>query len=432
MLEIFSKFSHTIFKKIFGGYFNESGFITYVNNIQWFTIAKFFSLALSLLTTVVIARILGPEIFGTLNYIISIVGIFSVIANLGLGSIIYKELVLRKENREEILGSAIFLNIVAGLVAMATVFVSLLYIQESREIEILIILMSLSFLTQPLTHLSFDFLKDSDGKYVTITQIITSFISSVFKIVLMYYFASIAYFIIVLILENIIAGALYIYQIVNIKKRSIRLKIKKEEVFLLFSFGLPLALFSVFSEIYARIDQIMLKHYLDIKAVGLYAAGVRLTEIWYMVPNIILGALFPALANAKHDVQEYKKRFNSLLIVLSLLAVTISITVFFTRDFLIRVVYGTEFLATSPLLGVYIFSIIGFFISLLISQDLILKNKKWALLFIPLSTALLNVVLNMYLIPLKGALGAALATVISYNIIPLLFVMVMKFKVHKL
>lgn len=210
--------------------------------------------------------------------------------------------------------------------------------------------MSLSFITQPLTLLSFDFLKDKEGKYVTITQITTLFISSLLKILSVYFFTSVTYLILILILENIITGILYVYQIKKIKKRTLSFRINKDMVISIFSMSLPLILYSTFSEIYARIDQIMLRNYIDMKAVGLYSASVRLTEIWYLVPNILLGALFPALANVKNNDKEYNKRFNILLSVLAGSALFISFTVFFLRDFLITKIYGKDFIAASPFL----------------------------------------------------------------------------------
>lgn len=426
MLTIISNLSHKFFKKIFGNHFENSGYITYVNNIQWFGIARIANLLLSLFTTIVVARILGPERFGIFSYVLSIVGIFSVLSNLGISTIVYKELTLHKDDREEIFGSALFLNTTTALITIIVLSLCLFFIHETWYVKSLVLLMSFSFITQPLLLLSFDFLKDAQGKYITIAQTTALLISSLLKIFFVYFFGSVTILIGILVIENLITGAIYIYQIKKVKRRTLAFKVSRDRVLSLFFLSLPVILYSAFSEIYARIDQIMLRSYIDIKTVGLYSASVRLTEIWYLVPNILLGALFPALANTINDRNEYQKRYNILFSILAGSALCISFGVFFLKDYLVGIIYGKDFMAASPILGVYIFSIFGFFMSSLIYQDLLIRGHKWVIALIPFLTALLNIFLNIFLIPRYGASGAAIATVISYNVVPIGFYLIKK------
>ena len=419
MLTRISNRSHDIFEKIFGTQFSKEGFIAYANNVQWFTLARFISLALSFLTTILIARLFGPEQFGILNYVISIIGLFSILSNFGISATLYKELTLKKEKREEIFGSALTLNYITATTTFIIVLISLFFIRESFYVKSLIVLLSLTFLTQPMNLLSFDFLKDREGKYVAITQIITLIVSSFLKILITYLYSSVTFFILILVAENLISGAIYIYQIKKIKFRNLSFKIQNEQIKYIFYSSLPLILYSAFSEIYSRIDQIMLRSYVDITTVGIYSASVKVAEMWYLVPNILLGALFPALANVKNDRNEYNKRYNILLIALVISSILISCFIFLFKEGIINLIYGNEFSSAANILGVYIFSIVGFFISSLIYQDLFLNKNKWAITIIPFLTALINILLNLILIPAEGAIGAALATTASYNLVPL-------------
>ena len=419
MLTRISNRSHDIFEKIFGTQFSKEGFIAYANNVQWFTLARFISLALSFLTTILIARLFGPEQFGILNYVISIIGLFSILSNFGISATLYKELTLKKEKREEIFGSALTLNYITATTTFIIVLISLFFIRESFYVKSLIVLLSLTFLTQPMNLLSFDFLKDREGKYVAITQIITLIVSSFLKILITYLYSSVTFFILILVAENLISGAIYIYQIKKIKFRNLSFKIQNEQIKYIFYSSLPLILYSAFSEIYSRIDQIMLRSYVDITTVGIYSASVKVAEMWYLVPNILLGALFPALANVKNDRNEYNKRYNILLIALVISSILISCFIFLFKEGIINLIYGNEFSSAANILGVYIFSIVGFFVSSLIYQDLFLNKNKWAITIIPFLTALINILLNLILIPAKGAVGAALATTVSYNLVPL-------------
>lgn len=410
--------------------FPKSGFLKYFKNIQWITISKVITLILSFVTTLIVARVLGPEKFGVLNYTISIVGIFAIIANLGVDNIVYKEITKNKESREQILGSSIILKLLTGLIAILLLSVSLFFLNETTYIKFLILLLSISFLTQPFTLLSYDFLKDKESFYVSIAQTVTSFVSSIFKIVITIVTGNLFYFLIILIMENILIGAIYTFQIKKFKNRSITLKPTRKMILQITALSLPLVFYNAFDQIYSRIDQVMLRSYVDTKAVGLYSAAVRLTEVWYIIPNILITSLFPALIHSAPTQNEYRKRIKIFTTALLSFGLIISTITFFLGKYIILILYGAEFIDTTPLLSVYIFSLIGSFLSILIFQDLFINNKYKTLILIPGLIAVLNVVLNVILIPQKGSLGAALATVISYNLIPIIYFL-LRNKVYK-
>lgn len=428
MLTQISKYFYSISEPLIGKHFPKDGFIKYFRNAQWITISRVSMMFFSLFTTMIVARLLGPVSFGALNYTMSIVGLFSILASLGIDNVVYKEVTKHKEDRLAIFGSALFLKIITGLFAFLCVLILLALTNETAYIKKVAIVFSLSFLTQPIILLSYDFLKDSEAKYVTITQIITMLISNLSKIAVVYFFNSLVGFVAILVLENIISGFLYLVQIKVIKKRSLRFTVSKKYLTYIFSFSLPLILFSAFSEIYARIDQIMLKHYLDVHAVGLYAAAVRLTEIWYVIPNILMGALFPAFINSHENTEEYDKRFKIFAFLLAALSILISFITLLFGSFFTKIIYGSSFAATSPILSIYIFSLFGSFLSFIIYQDLLIKNRLFLIVFIPIFTAFLNIELNIYLIPAYGSTGAAIATVVSYNIIPFVYFLLSKNK----
>jgi PST family polysaccharide transporter len=421
MLSKIAEKAHFFLHHFLKATFSKSGFLLYGRNIQWFSLARVSAIGMSIITTAIIARILGPETFGTLSYVLSFVGLFAVLSNLGIDNILYKELVLHKDKREEILGSAIALKIVTGIIAIFVCLVITTYSDQTLYIKSLIFLMSLSFLTQSFSFLGFDFLKDAEAKYTTIAQMIAQFISNVLKIIVIYYFSSLSLFISILLVEHCIVGLIYIYQIKRIKGRSLAITVKKDRILGILKPALPLTLFGAFTEIYSRIDQIMLHHYVNVTAVGLYAAATRLTEIWYTIPNILIGALFPAFINAYSSEQEYRKRVRSAMILLSVIALILStLTILFSKTLIVSI-YGQEFIGAAPILNIYALSLLGSFIGAVINIDLLAKNKVWVSAGISGFACLINVGLNIVLIPLHTTAGAAAATVISYTSIPIIY-----------
>ncbi len=389
MFTAISKFFYKISPSVIQNSFNSDGFILYIKNVQWITVWKVLTTVFSLITTMIVARLLGPELFGTLSYVLSLTGLFAVVGSLGIGYIVYSDMVKHKELREEILGSSIALTLITGALAYCLVIIFILFSNENAYIESLILLTALSFFTTPFSYLHIDFLKDKDGKFVAITQIATTVTSGILKILSVFVYSSLYMFIIVIVFENIFSGIIYLYQIKYIKKRTVNFVASRERVKKYFFTAIPLTALVAFNEIYYRIDQILLKHMTDVSSVGLYATEVRLTEIWYIVPNILIASLFPALAHTsfKKEGNEYGKRFKIFMVtLLSISLLIVMCTVFFGKYF-IQFVYGQAFIEATTVLSVYIISLPGSFISMLIMQDMFLAEKKWKMVLFSFCTA---------------------------------------------
>lgn len=158
--------------------------------------------------------------------------------------------------------------------------------------------------------------------------------------------------------------------------------------------------------VYMRIDQIMIKEMLGVKHVGLYSAAVGLSESWYFVSAIIASSLFPAILNAKKKSEElYLLRLRQLYNLMAQIALIVAILMTFLSRFIITLLYGNAFEGAS-----------GVFVALgavrgkwLVSENLQIMSAK-TMLF----GALINILLNYFLIPKYGIMGSAIATVISY------------------
>jgi O-antigen/teichoic acid export membrane protein len=428
MRELIPSAMQGIFQVLTKGEFSNTGIKKYLTNLTWLSIGRLALMATSFATLIVAARILGPESYGILNYVLSFVGLYGIIANLGIDGVVFRELTSRKEARNLILNNALALRFSTGCFAVISVLITLLFIKEDPHTEFLMFLFSLSFLTQTFSLLSFDFLKDAQGKYVTIAQVCTSILSNALKIAVLFFYNSLTLYILVLVLEGLLLGVFYLYQMKLLKRSGLELKLNKKELVYTLSLSLPLMLVALCTELYARIDQIMLKHLLDIQAVGYYAAAVRITELWYFIPTLILGSLFPAFINTQHNTSEYDKRMRMMIMSLIVVGSILSIVIYFSSSILIKIIYGDGFSASVPILSIYILSLVGSFLSFLFYQDLFIKNKIFLIIIISSAGAVANILLNLMWIPAYGAAGAAWSTVLSYSMLPLIYFILRKYE----
>jgi len=156
---------------------------------------------------------------------------------------------------------------------------------------------------------------------------------------------------------------------------------------------------------------------LDSKELGYYAAAVRLSEAWYFIPVALTNAIFPAVINAKKVSNEfYINRIQKLYDILAWMAISIAVPVsIFSKD-IINVIFGTEFQSAAPVLTIYIWAGVAVFLGVASSQYLITENYTKLSFFRSLIGMVINVILNLVLIPKYGIIGAAYATLISYSV----------------
>src|SRR5690606_31003958 len=82
----------------------------YFTNVFWLTAEKVFSLFISMVVGIYVARYLQPEQYGMLNYAISFVGILSAFSSLGINRIVVRELALAPQRRDEIMGTSFIIT----------------------------------------------------------------------------------------------------------------------------------------------------------------------------------------------------------------------------------------------------------------------------------------------------------------------------------
>ena len=158
----------------------------------------------------------------------------------------------------------------------------------------------------------------------------------------------------------------------------------------------------------------MLLHYIDSTTVGLYEAAVRLTDPLGFLPGIVMGSLFPALINArKSNLFEYRRRLRSLAILSLSTSGTLALLMFIAAPYLIGILYGPAFSDSVLILRIYVWSTVGTIATMLMYNYFIAEGKTYLQLMYTALGAFTNVILNFLLIPLWGAPGAAVATLLT-------------------
>lgn len=399
---------------------SHAGFQKYFRNAGWIFASRIASMVVSFVVAIWVARYLGPTNLGVINYAVSLVGIFSFLAGLGIDSILYRDLVNEPEKLNQLLGTAFWLKLAGTILAFFGVIMTMLALRADTSTNLIILVVAASYIFQSFGVIPSYFQAKVKSKNVSIVCFIGVIFLSAMKVIFILTEASLIYFALVLMIEPIFYAFVYWIIYKRAGEKIGAWKFDKQIAKKMLSVSWPLMFTSAFAAIYSRIDQVMIGNFLDTKSVGIYSVAALLSEYWYFVPLGIVNSLVPAIINGKKTgADTYRRRLKSLLWFVAL--ISLAAAVFFTAfaDKILLFFYGTDFTAGASILKIYIWGGIGMSLGFVVNQLLIIENRTKIIFVFGLISMLVNVVLNLILIPRFGMSGAAFATLISYSIIPL-------------
>jgi len=160
----------------------------------------------------------------------------------------------------------------------------------------------------------------------------------------------------------------------------------------------------------------MIKNILSNEQVGIYSVAVKLSEAWYFIPVLICTSLSPSIIKALTISKEFfESRMKKLYFFMFWSSITIAtFTTFFSYQ-IIRILFGIPYLGAVNTLQIYVWAGIGVFLGVSVGQYLLANNLTRISFYCTLIGALINIILNILLIPRIGINGAAIATLISYT-----------------
>ena len=374
-------------------------------------------MAAGLFVGVWVARYLGPDQYGKFIYFVTYVSLFATIAAFGLDGIVVRELSRSEANRPEILGTVFLLRAAGGLIGAMIGLAFFLIFQQSEPAGSVTMLMVLSL---SLIFISFDaidfwFQSQLQMRNSVFGRNIGFLAATALRIFAILSGLSLVWFAAIYTAEMAVAagGLLLVYRLSG--GRVSHWKFSAERALALINQAKFLFITSLLVIVQARIDQVMLADLLGTRELGLYAAALRLIEVFVFLPMMIQTVLVPVLSRdefkdpARHD----EKLLNVYrLMVLIFLPVGIPLAVF--SPMLVKLLYGQEYQAAAPLLALLCIRLLLANFGVAKSLFFLRENAFGISFSGALAGCLTNIALNFILIPRWGTLGVVWASTISF------------------
>jgi len=388
---------------------------------------------------IIIARYFGPEIYGLFSLALMVLGFFVAFSSLGLsdGLLRYIPFYRGKKQIHKIryvfkfsLAISFFSTIISGIILFfLSEFISINFFHST---DLIIFLKIFSFLI-PLSIFSYIFLnilktfeKISWYSFIwNILQNLVKLVILILLIVLGFKTSAIIFSYFLSILAIFLVSYLFckyklseVFEKYKLDKKE-KTKIMKE----VFSYSWPIIFIGIISSFLYWIDSFAIGYFRGVSEVGFYNAAVPIAALLYIAPTLFIQLFFPLItkeyARKKFKIiKELSKQVGKWIFILNLPVFLISILF---PGAIINLLFGSEYIIAENALR---FLAIGMFFSsfFMISNNLISTIGKSKLILIDMTiVSIINIILNIILVPKYGINGAAFSTMISLIILSLIF-----------
>ncbi|WP_191321836.1 flippase [Colwellia sp. C1TZA3] len=370
-----------------------------------------------LLLSVLFARLLGPEDFGRYNYVLSLAALCIPIYSLGIGNILLRELSEQPAVAPNLLASCFKARFITGIIVALVAITALFTANGSSWKPQLIGMLLFANIFNAFDVYEKWFQYQSNIKKMVYWRSCCFIFFAILKLLIIYWYENYIPLLLLMSLEIITKNSgYYLFYKRDIKESSVP-KFNKKLFSNVFYQSKYLIISSLASVVYLKIDILMLESMAGNTTVGIYSVAAKLSEVWHILPQVAITALFPSLIIlAKNSNDHYLKTLQRGFDILFISAIIISTLIYIFTPFLIQTLYGEHYSQAIAILRVHVFSCIFIYMRILLSHWFVSEKLAIFSLFSQVLGALVNVILNLLLIPHYGALGAAVATLISYAV----------------
>lgn len=386
-----------------------------IANFSWLTVDRIVRLGINLFIVGWIARYLGKSQYGLFNYAMSLTILVSALASLGTNNIIIREIVNHPDRKNHILGSAFIMRQIGGiLVVILSVIIVMIINRDDSLTQLLVFIASLTYMVSSFDIIDLYFQSQLKSKYAVIANNSVFILLSGVRVALILMKAPLVAFAVAATAEVFVAQVAMVVMYHRTGESIFKWKWNRDIARDMFRDSWPLLLSTISAVLYLRIGQVMLGKMISYAEVGIYAAAVKISEVWYFVPAMVVLTIYPKLIEVKKINEElYNRRLLEFFSIMALISYGAMIPTFFFNRLIIKVIFGPQYVAAGAILSIHIWA--GLFYSMAVSRACWcnIENYTRGTFYSTLAGAILNVILNIPLIPMYGGMGAATATMLA-------------------
>jgi len=384
-------------------------------NTALMTMASIAQKVISFVYFTIVARNIGPENTGKYFFALSFTTIFVVLVDLGLTNVFIRESAREPNDAKKYLQTVLSAKIVLGVLTylLAIIVINLLgYAVETRH---LVYLSALTMLFDSAHMTVYGAMRAFGSlRYESYGIIFSQLATMVFGTIFIYAKLPLIF----LILAYTIPSALnFCYASYNLNKHfgiKLDLGFDKQILKMFFLMAWPFALGSIFARVYSYADSIMLSKLAGNTAVGLYSIPYKITYAFQFIPLALTAVIYPRFSEYfASDKDKLGKVASQSIKYLLLIVVPIVVGISVLGKDIIFSLYTNSYADSILPLRILLIGLIFSFISFPLASLLNAVNRQGTQTGIMAIVMVVNLVLNAFLIPKFGIVGAAFSALVG-------------------
>ena len=384
-----------------------------VKNAGWLIGGRVIQMLLSLVVGIVTARYLGPGDYGLISYGTAYVTFFTSLCTLGLTSVIVKDFVDHPDEQGLAIGSTILMRLISSLLSVAVIMGIVFVLDRAEPLTITVVaLCSLGLVFRAFEMFNYWFQYRYRSKITAIVTLVGYVATSVYKIVLLILGKDVRWFALATTVDHVVIAALLYVAYKKHHGPKLRASMEKGRGLVKISYHYIVA--SMMVAIYGQTDKLMLKQLLDETAVGYYATATSICTMWTFVLQAIIDSAYPTILRLKKtDLSGYEKKNRQLYAIVFYVSCGVSLLFLLFGDLAVEILYGKAYLPAADVLKTVTWYTAFSFLGVARNAWIVSEGCQKYLKYMYGLAAVMNVALNALMIPLLGAVGAALASLIT-------------------
>ena len=385
-----------------------------VQNLFWAIMGKFVNLLSGLLVGIIVARYLGPEQYGLMNYVLSYVFLFQTFAIFGLDSIEIREEARHQANFETIIGTAFGIKIITGVIFMILSIATSVVMESDSYTTILVAIYSFSIVLNSFSVIRNYFTSIVQNEYVVKAEISRCLLSMAIKIVLLLLHLPLIWFIVSYMIDFAFLASGYVMAYHAKIGKLYNWRFDKKTALFLLKESFPLLLTSTAVIMYQRIDQVMIGQMVDKTAVGYFSVATRFVEVLIYIPMTLAQTIAPVLVRARErSEQEYEKKCQQFMNFSLWLSLSAAFATSLLANPIVGITFGSAYTPAVVVLQIMAFKVASVALSNTAGTMLVCEGlQKYAILRDAFG-CIVCIVLNYLLLPHYGIIAAAYVAILS-------------------
>lgn len=325
-----------------------------IKSLFWSAVEKYSRLLISLIISMVLARLLSPQEYGLVAIVSVIIAFLQIFCTMGIAPAIIQ----RKDFKEDDYDNLFTLTVlIGGFVTLLCFFLSkpIASFYNNPQLVNITRLLSLNLFFSSLNLVPNSLmLKDLRFKEIAIRTLIIQVLAGVLGILMAYKGLGVY----ALITPELLTTFFMFLYNRNFYKVSISRKFSLKPFKSIFSYSSYQFLFSVTNYFTGNLDKLIIGTYFSASALGIYEKAYRLMQMPLQnVTSVISPVLHPILSHLQDDLSDMANKYNRVVSTIAMVSFPVAIIIFYISGDLIVVLFGDKWIGAIPSLKILALSL---------------------------------------------------------------------------